>query len=246
METNNFEKKLEKILKDREIMPTSNAWKRIAEQVDVDAAQKKKGYFWYGIAASFVGLVILGFFYIMAPQTSVVKVSTIVDPSKQNGVPSLKDSIQIAVKEIEKGEIKNAEFDSSIVTEEQAIVHLESHRKPVNTNDKGNGVNTAGKEGIKSEIDQDIEIKIAEVMGKVDQLESNKSLVTDAEIDSLLRAAERELLASKIFEKESNSDATALLNEVENELNQSFRSQIFESLKSGFLKARTAVAERNN
>ncbi len=246
METNNFEKKLEKILKDREIMPTSNAWKRIAEQLDVDATQKKKGYFWYGIAASFVGLVILGFFYMMAPQTSVLKVSTIVDPSKQNGVPSLTDSIQIAVKEIKKGEIKNAEYDSSIMTEEQAIVHQESHRKPVYTNNNGNKVNTADKEGITSEIDQDIQIKIAEVMGKVDQLESTNSLVTDAEIDSLLRAAERELLANKMFEKESDIDATALLNEVEDELDQSFRSQIFESLKSGFLKARTAVAERNN
>jgi len=38
----------------------------------------------------------------------------------------------------------------------------------------------------------------------------------------------------------------ALLTEVEGELDQSFRDQIFEKLKSGFLKVRTAVADRNN
>jgi len=36
------------------------------------------------------------------------------------------------------------------------------------------------------------------------------------------------------------------LNEVEGELDISFREQIFESLKTGFLKVRTAVADRNN
>ncbi|PHQ62576.1 MAG: hypothetical protein COC08_00130 [Maribacter sp.] len=70
--------------------------------------------------------------------------------------------------------------------------------------------------------------------------------MTDAEVDSLLRKAQEEILANKIFGEDYSVDAMALLNEVEDELDQSFRDQIFETLKIGFLKVRTAVANRNN
>ena len=43
----------------------------------------------------------------------------------------------------------------------------------------------------------------------------------------------------------AHSYARQGLTEVEDELDQSFRDQIFDSLKEGFLKVRTAVADRN-
>ena len=70
--------------------------------------------------------------------------------------------------------------------------------------------------------------------------------ITDAEIDSLLRAAQQELFTDKILNSEGKVDAMALLTEVEEELDDSFRDQIFEALKQGYLKVRTAVADRNN
>ena len=72
------------------------------------------------------------------------------------------------------------------------------------------------------------------------------STVTDAEVDSLLKRAQQEILREKIFKTDKSVDALALLTEVEGELNQSFRDQIFNSLKASFIKVRTAVAARNN
>ncbi|CAN0604335.1 unnamed protein product, partial [Ectocarpus sp. 12 AP-2014] len=72
------------------------------------------------------------------------------------------------------------------------------------------------------------------------------STVTDAEVDSLLTRAQDEILRDKIFNKDKSVDAMALLTEVEDELDKSFRDQIFDSLKAGFIKVRTAVADRNN
>ncbi|NNK21468.1 MAG: hypothetical protein HKP07_09175, partial [Flavobacteriaceae bacterium] len=40
-------------------------------------------------------------------------------------------------------------------------------------------------------------------------------------------------------------DALALLADVEEEVNRSFRDQLFEKLKDGYLKVRTAIAYRN-
>lgn len=50
-----------------------------------------------------------------------------------------------------------------------------------------------------------------------------------------------------MFDRERNTiSAEALLYEVEEELDPSFRDRIFEALKDGFMKAREAIVSRNN
>ena len=57
MEPNKFEKHIKKQLQEREIKPSPNAWDRLSEKLDADVPpSKKRGYLWYGIAASFIGL----------------------------------------------------------------------------------------------------------------------------------------------------------------------------------------------
>jgi len=90
-----------------------------------------------------------------------------------------------------------------------------------------------------------INAKVAEVLAKVAIMEQS-STVTDEEVDSLLQQAQHDILKQKLFRTDASVDAMALLTEVEDELDQSFRDQIFNSLKAGFIKVRTAVADRNN
>ncbi len=87
--------------------------------------------------------------------------------------------------------------------------------------------------------------KIADVVAQVALLERSAE-VTDAEVDSLLRNAQEAIVREQLFNTDKTVNAMALLTEVEDELDQSFRDQIFQSLKTGFLKVRTAVADRNN
>ena len=86
---------------------------------------------------------------------------------------------------------------------------------------------------------------MAGIVAQLDVLEQY-SAVTDAEVDSLLKRAQDEILRDKLFNTDKSVDAMALLTEVEGELDQSFRDQIFNSLKASFIKVRTAVADRNN
>ena len=94
--------------------------------------------------------------------------------------------------------------------------------------------------------DLDITNKLEEVLAQVNTMEDNSIAVSDEEIDSLLMAAQKELLAGKAFEENGKVDAMALLNEVELELYDDERNPLFIRLKEGFFRLRTAVADRNN
>jgi len=88
--------------------------------------------------------------------------------------------------------------------------------------------------------------KAREVVAQVEYLEGQRQQVTEGEVDSLLRAAQQQILGERIFQDEGAVDALALLAEVEGELDASFRERVFDALKAGYLKMRTAVAQRND
>jgi hypothetical protein len=88
--------------------------------------------------------------------------------------------------------------------------------------------------------------KIAEVLARVNALEENNKELTDLEVDSLLRQAQKEILTQNLLNSDNTVNPSTLLSQVEEELDQSFRDQIFGKLKSGYNKVRTAVAVRND
>ena len=83
------------------------------------------------------------------------------------------------------------------------------------------------------------------VLTQVASMEQGGRTVTDAEVDSLLRQAQRALAGESPDGAAPGVDPLALLDEAEQELDRSFRDQILEKLRSGFRKVRTAVADRN-
>lgn len=86
--------------------------------------------------------------------------------------------------------------------------------------------------------------KIEELVAEVAKKEENGT-VTDAEVNELLAEAAREISQQRNFYNRGKVDADALLADVESEIDQSFRREVFEMLKDGFQKARTAIVSRN-
>ena len=66
MAPNKFEEHIKKQLGEREIQPSAEAWKKISEQLEVSEKPKKRYYLWYGVAASFIGTVLVSTFYFNA------------------------------------------------------------------------------------------------------------------------------------------------------------------------------------
>lgn len=253
METDKFEQHIRTKLSEREITPSKEAWSKIAYKLPEQTSSRKSGYFWMGIAASV--LVVLG--------TVLFGLNTDVNtPSKEIEV------VAVPVKEAkEKGNEVNSinngqDGDNAIV--QQAVVEEETNVGATNEEivaavekkeTMGSAIDVAvlddGPKEFRDAIspvivsDAILDLKINEVIAQVDALELNSS-VTEAEVDSLLQKAQQDILREKLFNPDYSVNAIALLTEVEEELDQSFRDQIFESLKTKFLKVRTAVADRNN
>ena len=95
----------------------------------------------------------------------------------------------------------------------------------------------------KTEVDLFVDRKVDAVVAAVQE----NNTITIEEIDALLAEAQRDIATNRILNsKDRKVDATALLEDVETEMERSFRDKVFEALGDGYKKVRTAVAERNN
>ncbi len=252
MEPDKFEKHIKSKLNEREISPSNNAWEKIATQLETTENQKSNAFFWYSVAAVFIGILIVTTLYFNAKVDPIDSEIQIVDTPKQVDTPKRTDVVPANQEVLSEGNIMENQLVETQVQPEKPTKDQQIYQEAIviATSQTLKLEETMAKvEKSDAEInekEQLIDMKIAELVAQVDLLENKNLAISNTEIDSLLREAQNEILADKIFNQEGKVDAMALLNEVEGELDKSFREQIFESLKTGFLKVRTAVADRNN
>lgn len=250
MALNKFEKHIKKQLEEREIAPSTDAWERLSVRLDATAPQSnKRNVLWYGIAASFIGILMVSVVYFSSGGPDNTADSQIVETNEEvietKAIPTGTVAKDIEEVIVEKDQINKLRTTNDGTRVENRIPELNDHLTSVDESaavidtiiDKAGRSKDFGEEVIYT--------KLLEIVATVDSLEQNNTALTNAEVDRLLRNAQEQLLRDKLFEQNGSVDAMALLTEVENEMDQSFRDQIFESLKAGFLKVRTAVADRN-
>lgn len=255
MAPDKFEKYIKEKMTQREISPSKDAWSKIAAQLPEEEEKRKKPIIWYSIAASFIGILIIGLYVTQSPDPeldSPVQIVATEEKASDNEkevneaseiiqTPETKE-VEILAQTPEKEEGGNKVEDmvnETIIPSPEEEFAVAETSIPVEENQIPPGE-------IQNREDLIIESKITEVVAEVRLLEMNSEALTEAEVDSLLRKAQTEILKDKIFNSDRSVDAMALLNEVEDELDRSFRDQIFDRLKDGFNKVRTAVADRNN
>ena len=234
-----LEKHIKEKLEKRTIVPSEGAWDKIASQIE-QKPQNRNKWFSYAIAASIVGIVLVSVFFSAKNDETVEELQVV-----ETGV---KEEV-----EVESGERANSELAPEVETEvagtqDKSIEtgHNKEFKQPTfNTSVAEQKVKEPLQDEIRINSDKLIAQKVEEVVAQVQIMENAKQDVTDAEVDSLLRDAQREILTNKLFANGGSVDAMSLLAEVEDELDESFRDQIFDALKSGYLKIRTAVADRN-
>jgi len=249
MEPNKFEKHIKKQLQEREIQPSTNAWERISERLEPSSEAKGKKFLWYAVAASFIGILtvsVLFFQFDDKPLENDVQIvdadENTVDDKTYDILDSISDFVEENIVEndrVEEGMILEQDVPSNYreVESKTQIAEIESKDLPLDPTEK-----TLSFETLEEEL---VNNKILEIVAMVDSLEQKNTTVTNAEVEELLLNAQNEILRDRLFEQNGSVDAMALLTEVEDELDQSFRDQIFTKLKSGFFKIRTAVADRN-
>lgn len=239
-----FEENIRERLEQRELKPSAAAWERIELDLDASAKRKsKKGYTVWLVAAGFIGILILaGKFLLPSIETTENPVVNVpVEEQKQQILPQ--DELLLLENE------KLVESTPVTVHKEQAqkTASQKDFVEAPETNQEAVVVQENTVESLEEPVQQKVDAEVEKLLNTVAQQQNTGIAYSDAEIDKLLRDAQRDILSEQIFDKNQNRvSADALLYEVEEELDPSFKDRIFEALKDGFLKAREAVASRNN
>ena len=237
-----LEKHIKEKLEGRTIVPSPGAWDKITSQIKEQSPRKRNTWFPYTIAASVVGAVLVSVFFFGEDNLEEEQIQVVDIEIKTE---SETRSVETAVEErIQKENSQVAEIEiESIIPEKKE--ELNPQRSNYNSEVAVQETKQPLQDEVKINSDKLIAQKLEEVVAQVELMESTQQDVTDAEVDSLLRAAQQQILTNKFFSNSGSVDAMSLLAEVEDELDESFRDQIFDALKSGYFKLRTAVADRN-
>lgn len=245
MEPNNFEKDFREKLNQREIEPSNKAWDRLDAMLSV--AEEKKPIVqlqsrqtskkrWMYIAASIVGFLLVGTFFfnqkkntIEIPKDKVVVKENARENVKKDTVvkPTLKviDTNKSEVAIVEKGSNQNS------VKEEK------------NLNPKSNN-------SIKKVPNQIAESSII-IKNNQEKQSDNKTVVAENSkketVDQLLESAEKTVVAENSVKPKSKVkiNANDLLNQVDGELELSFRERMIVKVNKNYQSVKVALANRN-
>ena len=270
-----FEENIKDKLEKRTIEPSGDAWSTLSTDLKINDKKNTQGVLFYiGIAASIIGVLFVTtvMFNALENQLSqptivdtntkafqikleekrsneVVEKNMIVPISEENNKQELKHKTKSSIKKEPKlATISNQsssnqggkELGKLIKTDLIIAETMSQNAVSVTT------VALKKEQSLTSTLTYE-QLKTTEVITQIKKLEAENGTVTDAEIDALLKQAERQILREYLYNETTRMvDADALLQDVEDDLEQSFRTKVFEGLKSSYKTVLTAVTERNN
>jgi len=263
-----FDEHIKEQLEQRSLSPSSDAWRKLEQRLEEHEDKgKNKNFWWIGIAASFIG-VLLVVSFLLKDEKPAVETDVMVGTEQSDTIDNTQIKKEKAIiSEENKAQIAdvNPDESESKSVQNQPVVAKEAKQQRSISNSEGSlKLNTYKDAVAEVEIDQqkasealkinaipsqDIETsKAQEVALQILKLQETKAGVTDEEIEALLDAAHKEITLQRIYNEDTNTvDAEALLRDVELDIEEeSFRSKVFEMLKAGYKEIKTAVAERNN
>ena len=233
MARSDFEKDIQRKLREREIVPSDKAWEKLNVQLPQEKGEKAARGYW--VAAAAIILISVGFF--INSNKNELQEPSVVNTKKVNHEaiqpkPSQEIKEDVIVNEVQKP-LRQMEEKKIIPESSHAVTATHKIEKEIEIPEEFI-VETAEEK------------KVTKVVSYLETLQSSGKEITEAMVDSLLIQAQRELALERTFKDSTGKvDAMALLNEVENELDKSFRDKIFEALQDGFIVVKTAVADRN-
>ena len=250
MALHKFEQNIKEKLEKRTIKPSENAWNKLDTKLELIQDKKSDTLFWVlGIAASIIGVLwlVTPFFNNDIEKTTPIIVDTKTIKIKEITNPIIEEEIVIIENKLDtietatslsviKSETKKRRT-SKILKEEFMISESKGQKIEIVVNQKKFNQNQLIIE----------EQKATNLAAEIIKLKTKKYTISDADIDALITKVQKELALNKIYSENNNTvDANLLLQDVEADLNKSFRSKVFEALKINYENVVTTVSERNN
>lgn len=249
-----FEENIKDKLEKRTLQSSADAWNKLSQRLETQEKKKQiKPIWWLGFAASIVGILFVATQFFNNETTEIITPKIVETPKviKQEKSSQIAvDNIEI-IKEVSNENDLNKELEANQIIKKSTIIE---------SNLNNDAVVVALEKSIskeKPEITEPINIiqenltfeeqKIQDVVAQVQALKENNTTVTDEDINALLEQAQKEIRLQQLYNENTGVvDANLLLQDVESDLEQSFRNKVFEAIKASYGTVKTAVAQRNN
>lgn len=233
MEPNNFEKDFREKLNQRTIEPSNKAWDRLDAMLSIAEEKKpEKSNKWLYVAASVVGILLVGTFFFTQNNnaTQTPKKVVIEENTKKDSVlkPVLNNTDPVKTK--------------IAVSENPSMENLNEEEK------KSNQISN---KTIKNESNQIAESSVIIKNNQEKQSINNQTVIAEntknSNVDQLLENAENKVVAENSAKPKSKVKVNAndLLNQVDGELELSFREKIISKVNKNYQTVKVAVASRN-
>jgi hypothetical protein len=255
-----FEENLRDKLEERSLQPSANSWSKLSDRLDKEEKSGRKPWIgWLSIAAGLIIFLAIAIQVFGSKTTDDAKPELVIEDVKEQQIdekqPQFEEvnTIDLALEEeiLEVQENEKNPVDEAKINNYKSIVKnsSKSDSQLANTSTKDNSkLENDQNEAHKSEIlITEAQVNTQAVAEALDAINTENTVVTDKEVDSLLKVASKELFRDQLKKETTKTvDAKSLLEDVEEEMGQSFRSKVFEALKGSYETVKTAVAERNN
>ncbi|PAM91824.1 hypothetical protein B4N84_23640 [Flavobacterium sp. IR1] len=244
MEPNNFEKDFRKKMEQRNIEPSDKAWDRLDAMLSIaeenkPAKKTRKKNRWLYVAASVGGFLLLGTFFFNQKKNPSEVLRTIEVQNDKNVVVKERTQKDSVVKTVVPKKDPNKTVVA--VSDEVSIKPAMQEETSRNTKSNKNIQNESNQIAESSIINQNQEIQSIKNQSAVAQTNVNKNA------DQLLVIAEKKSLAENGMKPRSKVkiNANDLLNQVDGELELSFREKVITTVNKNYQTVKVALTNRN-
>lgn len=241
----NFEDSIKEKLEKRTLEPSSEAWKKLSERMEANTKKPSSNAFWWlAIAASIVGILFVVIVFVNTPEL-IENTPVLVDTETEAIENRTSENEAIPNEKIVFDETMTVAAESVSEVKKEIVKTKTEPKIYINYSVKNNHVAEVKTEIEQEKIVNDLILENPSIETAFVQAESKAKINnTETEIDVLLQEAQQNL-TKNTNNKDYAIDAKALLQDVEEDLDESFRAKVFETLITGYKKVKTAVAQRN-
>ncbi|WP_138432996.1 hypothetical protein [Winogradskyella algicola] len=253
-----FEEQLKDKLEERSLQPSAESWTKLSERLDAEEKKSRFPWFWWmGIAAAVI-ITLTVVMQTLGPKNTEQSLPKVVEQDVKDNSNNTEKSNTIEIKSIElasdNNEVEVGSEGQDKKSKTEIINYKPTTKSKVDTQlaveqkiEENSSKDIVNLKNEQKTIIEEARIDKDAVANAIKDINTKNSNATDREVDSLLKVASKELFKDKL-QKEANKtvDAKTLLEDVEDEMGQSFRSKVYEVLKDGYKTVKTAVAQRND
>jgi hypothetical protein len=237
----------------RTIKPSTKSWDTLSQRLDNEEKKNnKKGFWWLGIAASVIGVLLISNFFLNIKTTN--NINTII-VEENTTIDTLKT-------EIENKKINYKAEEVIVDTEEslkaknitkQALKNIKTNNY-LAENASSKKATTNKKEASNTQIVKSLVLEengittnqpLVSIENATKEIKTKKHNIVDNEIDNLLAQATENIARERSKTVKIPIDYNGLLIAVEDNIDESFRDKILKAVKKGYKTVKESVAERN-